>query len=573
MARMSPGLSDSQLDCLDSRAEAKLYRALRDQVDDRYLVLHSVSWIRGGEEDEPKDGEADFVVFDPHSGFVVIEVKGGGIAYNPSMGIWSSQNRRGEWNEIKDPFRQATTEKYAVLDQLRGHARWRGLGIRRVVAGHSVFLPDISDLRPLETPSSPSKIMGGRRELEHLSKWLSEVFRYWAGNSEGYQALGTRGMKLVEELFCRPLEVRPLVSARLRDEEVVRVRLTNQQARVLRFLGSRRRASISGGAGTGKTLLAVQKARELAEEGMETLLICFNRQLADHLKEVVEGLPRLLAMSFHQLCTVLASLARSKSGRDLFREAASAYPTGDRFDVQMPYALALATEILEDRFDAIVVDEGQDFKEEYWFPVELILRSSERSALFVFHDPNQAIYNKVDTFPIEDEPFVLNVNCRNTRYIHDISYRFFKGYKTEPSEIEGTPANLICAPSIGAQAKKMTTEIVNLLSRELVPANEVVVLVAGEPKAAFYNALEATPLPRPIEWAIEGRRGENLLLADTVRRFKGLEAGIVFLWGVDGINPDIDREVVYIGTSRAKSVLYLVGSDTACERILRPIAD
>jgi superfamily I DNA/RNA helicase len=76
----------------------------------------------------------------------------------------------------------------------------------------------------------------------------------------------------------------------------------------------------------------------------------------------------------------------ASTGRNLLAEAQDAYP-GDsvkhQFDVQMPYALALSNELLEEKFDAIVVDEAQDFSDEYWFAIEELLRD-EVSASFIF---------------------------------------------------------------------------------------------------------------------------------------------------------------------------------------------
>jgi len=54
-------------------------------------------------------------------------------------------------------------------------------------------------------------------------------------------------------------------------------------------------------------------------------------------------------------------------------EAKATYPGKDLFDVQLPDALAYSLEVLPDRFDAIVCDDGQDFREEFGVPLELML--------------------------------------------------------------------------------------------------------------------------------------------------------------------------------------------------------
>ena len=70
----------------------------------------------------------------------------------------------------------------------------------------------------------------------------------------------------------------------LADDDRELLRLTEQQFAVLDRLRRQRRVSISGGAGTGKTVLALEKARRLAREGSGVLLTCFNRPLADNLR-------------------------------------------------------------------------------------------------------------------------------------------------------------------------------------------------------------------------------------------------------------------------------------------------
>lgn len=133
-------------------------------------------------------------------------------------------------------------------------------------------------------------------------------------------------------------------------------------------------------------------------------------------------------MSFHQLCHRQVERANRASGRDLVAEAKVTYPKGkDLYEVQLPNALGYSLEVLPDRYDAIVCDEGQDFREEFWVPLELLLVDYETSPLYVFYDDNQNIYARAGTFPIRDEPFSLTTNCRNTAPIHVAAYRHYKG--------------------------------------------------------------------------------------------------------------------------------------------------
>jgi len=89
-----------------SRAERLLFRELKAQLSDPYIVLHSVRWFAkvGG---QTRDGEADFVIVHPNRGLLVIEVKGGAITWDPDCDQWTSRDGAGIEHAIHDPFAQA----------------------------------------------------------------------------------------------------------------------------------------------------------------------------------------------------------------------------------------------------------------------------------------------------------------------------------------------------------------------------------------------------------------------------------------------------------------------------------
>jgi hypothetical protein len=564
MARMRPELSEARLDQLPSRAEARFYRACRDQLPNHVLVLHSVAVIRLTAGVAPQDAEADFVICDPDRGVLVVEVKGGGVSRDPVTGLWHSIDRYSQPHPIKDPFRQAMGGKHLMIEHLRAAPRWRQAGIGRVAIGHAVAFPDVRNVARLAGPHAPAAIIAGRDEVDEVSRWATDALNFWIGNDTKSTPPGSAGIDAIEEIFCPPLVVRPLLADVLEEEEAIRIRLTDQQARLLRALGRRPRAAIAGGAGTGKTLIAYRRACELAAAGRKTLLVCYNRALADFLKQQPERPPLLQPLSFHQLCEWRIGLARAASGRNLLAEAEADFPTGDPFDVLRPHALALACEILPDRFGAILVDEGQDFKAEYWLALQALLEDGADTVFYVFYDTNQALYTAVPTFPDLGPPFLLLANCRNTRPIHALAYQYYRGEATEPPDIDGAAIETITEPTLNGQARRLSEAVARLVGEEKVRPSDIVVLVPSRLKARRYELLERLPLPAGIRWAPEDHTTDGAVLLDTVARFKGLEAAIVFLWGLDDPSLPADRESLYVGLSRAKSRLVLVGeSETA----------
>lgn len=565
MSRIVPELSEDQLKRLPSPAEALVYRQCRDSLGQGTLVIFSLPWIRVSPHGTPRDGETDFIVFDEARGVLVIEVKGGGVHVDFDSGEWFSVDRQGIKHQIKNPFRQATNEKFALLEYLRATPRWEALGLRPTL-GHAVLFPDLDDLSRVVGPDRPPQIMGSRSDVSSLQRWLARVSEFWAGGSP--VGVGAAGMTVIADLLCAPREVRPLLSHLIDQEESEHVRLTEEQCRVLRVLGRRNRVVVSGGAGTGKTLLALQKSREFAGGGLETLLVCYNRPLAEHLRHCAADLSALQVMSFHQLCDRFMRSADDKAGTNLLREAEVVNPRADKFDVHFPHALAMATEILPNRFDAIVVDEAQDFGEEYWLPIELLLRDSARSVLFIFCDHNQAIYRRVATFPINDDAFLLTRNCRNTRFIHEAGYAYYQGEPTDPPPIDGAPIQIIDAISRGSQAKRLHSHLLSLLQVERVRPESIAVIVPSRNHKLFYELLKEKPLPKPVRWAIEGYNVSNGIRVDTAQRFKGLEAAIVYLWGADQLDRETDKELLYVTITRAKSRMFLVGELRGCQSVM-----
>ena len=570
MARMYPVLDETQLNALsaDKRdGEARVYRACRDSLDDSWLVKYRLQITT--DEHPPRDVEADFALFHPNLGILVIEVKGGRhIDYDAETEEWHATGPDAGPQKL-DPVGQAKKAKYVILSELQAAPRWEP---RRIHLEHAVFFPHIDDVERLGGPELKSWQRGGRRELAWFKKWVETCLSSHRGDQE--RPLGQQGLALAEELFCRSRTARSLLSTDMTEEEAVRLRLTEQQAVIFDHLTYHTRALITGGAGTGKTLLALMRAKDLAREQKRTLLLCFNAPLGDHLKAIVEkeGLQEFLhAMTFHELCKYGIKRALQEKSSDTLSEARRAYPRGDEANVQLPDALARSVlELADWRYDAILIDEAQDFRPEFHVSIELLLQNENTSLLYLFCDVNQAVYTKPSLGLVSTPPYILKKNCRNTRFIHDASMRFYRGEAMVPPPIPGAEIELLTGAGPDKQAERLRVQLATLLSKENVRAEQIAVLIAPSARKRFYyDLLRPLSLPRPAKWSFEEHRQQDALLVDTVMRFKGLEADAVFVWGLDDIEPQERRELLYVALTRAKSRLYLVGTDTACRGVLQ----
>lgn len=566
MARCFPEPRDA---VSESGAELIVYRALAEQLGPDYVIMHSVAWLSRPGGSGAREGETDILIAHPVRGVLAVEVKGGRVSLDYRTRTWISVDGNDVAHEIKNPFEQARRGKFALLEKLRESPAWRRLDVRRFTLGYAVFVPGVGDGGRLRGPDAPGEIIGDRGDLTRMAAWVEGAFAYWAGEGSGDQPIGTRGLDALVALFARTVSTRPLLSARIVDEERERLSLTNRQAAILDMLRRQRRVMIAGGAGTGKTLIAREKAARLAAEGMRTLLLCYNRGLADHLREQCAGIEGLDVATFHQVCHRWMERAKERTGRNLLLEARSDLPGGHEFDQQMPMALALAVDALGPRYDAIVVDEAQDFGDEYWLPVEMLLTRPDDAMLYVFLDENQDIYRRSANIPVPGEPMVLDRNCRNTDAIHLAAYGHYRGAAVEAPEIAGVAVERLLAPDLDRQAKSIGALVTRLVADEGMAPHDIAILLCDpSDRSPRERALAKLPLPGAVSLGRVEDYGPGRLTVETVARFKGLERSVIILWAFDAADVARDRETLYVGMSRAKSVLYVCGTRDACERIM-----
>lgn len=550
MANIIPKLSEQQTADIPSRAEQKIYHALAEQLSNDYLVVHSLEFIKQTSKFKSHgDREADFVIFAPQYGVLVVEVKGGGIEYNKSTDQWYSIDRNGKKHEIKNPVRQAKDAKYEIRSHLK-----QTLGSKNLLLAHAVMFPDIENTAPLISPDMPVDIMGSNRNLPNLEKWIIDIFDYWAGKQPVFDPLGDNGVRTAEKIYGKKISIRPSLRAAIEEEIQKQIELTNQQKNILRQLKRRKEAVIEGGAGTGKTVLALDHAQTLAKQGLKVLFLCYNQKLGNALKIKSEHIDSLHSMSFHEFCYWRIRQVEKNTGRKLIEESKTNYPDEDLYDVLMPDALTNSYDIASIHYDVILIDEGQDFKSEYWLAIEILRDEQDDTKLYIFQDSNQAIYTDNQDLPIDCEPLFLFDNCRNTKYIHNSAYQYYKGTEVDAPDIEGEPVQFIEKQSLELQAKEIDNTVSRLINTESIDPGDIAVIVIGRFDIAesFLKNSKNNHL-----WAYKEFSPESKVLVETAKRFKGLESKIVFLWILDSMM--MDETLLYISISRARFRLWIIG--------------
>jgi superfamily I DNA/RNA helicase len=368
---------------------------------------------------------------------------------------------------------------------------------------------------------------------------------------------------MLERLLAASFHLRFSLASGIRDDEEDIQLLTEQQSRLLRILSGRKRIAICGGAGTGKTAMAVQKALELSEAGQQVLLTCFNRPLAARLRTLAAGSTAIVE-SFHGLC------ARAMAATGQTYEATEAeyrrLGKAGLFDQEaLPGALlAAAAEYPEFQFDAVIVDEGQDFHAGWWAALDACAKSSRDLMLCAFFDNNQSVYADRAASAIrllEVLDFPLSENLRNTRRIFACAKGLYKGDAYTSAGPEGREVAWLTANSVAETRRRVGETVGQLCKVEHVAAEDIVILTCRGVDAHSLAGL-AHIAGTPVTRAEAPRKGH--LIVDSVRRFKGLESPIMLL--VD-IEPGVDDEILYVGLTRARSHLICFGVDAMKQRL------
>ncbi len=281
MAEMYPERLPEQV---DSEAERKLFDALKSQLPDSMAALYSVRWLERVPGSHDLDSEIDFLIIDRNRGLLILEVKGGAIRRDPYMGGWTSESRYGKISAIKDPFKQANRSVHVLKRKLDNHPLTAPYSSRYRVQ-HAVAFPDIIAGRAhLGIDVDPSIVI----DKADMNDLVSAVQRALGQPPEEYR-INNDAFKALKELLVPQVSLPlPGLLGDLVETQGEYMRLTKDQQRYLDFLSMQPRAKISGPAGSGKTFLAIEKARRLARQGQRVLFTCFNNALADWVREELD---------------------------------------------------------------------------------------------------------------------------------------------------------------------------------------------------------------------------------------------------------------------------------------------
>jgi hypothetical protein len=520
---------------LANEAERKVYRTLREQLqpNDRVVPGQRVT-------DHLKDHEVDFVVAIEGAGIVCLEVKGGDV-WHDGDAWW--QRRRSHDHKI-DPVRQAREACYALREFIEKDDRWTQGRLRW---DHVIVLPNAEIADDFALPECPRWKIIDRNDLPTLVDKLKHVL---VRQELDRPLLTEQGVEqLSTALSGRGLPQRSVVARALASEDAADA-LTEHQAVILDAIRLLNRVEIRGGAGSGKTFLAVEQARRLAAQGQRVALLCYSHGLASYLERITANWGRRHQLAYVGEFHALGVRWGAPEGPD---ESLRTEQTVQFWEHDLPLQMADLAAQLEPghRFDSIVVDEAQDFADAWWDPLLAALKDDETGGLYVFTDEGQRVFSRHGSPPVPLVPLVLDHNLRNTRQIAnafqplvDHPMRFLGG--------EGPAVKFVA--STQDDAMNAGDDEVELLLEEGWRPEDVALLTTGtrhpEQKerqaggnAAYWDSF----------WDAEQ------VFYGHVLGFKGLERRAVVLVVNEVSAFERSRERLYVGLSRARDQLVVCG--------------
>ena len=524
--KMSPSvISESTI----SSAEKRLFGLLKDVLEPGWVAVHSLNLA---DHQYKRWGEADFIVIAPQ-GVLVLEVKGGRVARN-FEGLWEYTDRHGE-SHIKDesPFKQAEGAMLAVQKFLNDHLPSNKS--RLISYGHGVAFPDIEFT--ISSPEWASEQAGSSYEVAKnahtLQRWIHQLFAFWSNRNRRAELLDLNTTRAITEALRPQFEIVPSLTRRIRGAAETLNLATLEQVAILDGLTANERIVITGGAGTGKTVIAAELARRVTTEGTERVGI--------------------LAPRFQSLIPYRS-----------FQE--KAVLMHDQNSVQ--------------QVDFLIVDEAQDLMNESGIALidSAVSGGYIEGRWAIFLDPNaQADFRSL--FVPEAYQFLLQSNharfklTRNLRNTNQIA-AVIRDLTNADIGIDGGgngPAVDFQTISVGSNFSSVATRIVaNWLQGGIKPEECVVIVFGSDNSINELDGLSVANIAEMRRWSESSWNTdrENTIKIVSPENYQGLEALCAVVGPFDAEERESDG-ALYVALSRAVGHLVIVGTDAGLEKLAR----
>lgn len=543
--------------------EEKMFNALK-QLPDDYYVFHSYRVVEIIPDKGLNENEIDFFIFNPNYGCLFLECKNGNVEKTES-GWQYVKNDNGiiSYVPMKDPFDQAFTGQHNLFNKLRDrYPEYRSL-INNCKFMVAVWFPkltkkEIADanfgpnvvkeiilskeavLYPQETVAQIQALMERMKRVHIIYECKEKIIH----DAPGYEHSLTKedAMKLYSKVLCPTFRA---VMHLEKDYEITYKRLIEEQYVVLEFLTHQRTAAISGASGTGKTMVALERARRLSIKGQRVLFLCYNRNLRDWLENNHSSTSDFENVDFY----TLDALACKKCN--------VLYNAVNYYDLKG----VIEDEILANTFEYqhIIIDEGQDFGLDRIEEAEILelfchygegqFNNSDTS-FFIFYDKNQLVNSsKIPKYIADvDSKLTLYQNCRNTKNIANAAYSLIDTEPILSKMAWNGDAPIIISYRGEQEFFKKIDNLINGLSKD----DNLRVIISC---AKSINGSVINPALKASKYKTDNGIKTNVYTSAT---FKGLESDDVIIIDVNEETFEENNRAFYVAASRATKRLFIL---------------
>lgn len=553
MARMIPATISPDV---KSPAERMIYSWLSNLEWENCIVLHSLGMA---EHVDKIFGEIDFVVI-ADEGVLCIEVKGGIV--KRQGGDWHFINRYGKDSTKKDgPYQQAQGNEQSLRLYLEKRLKNKQDSICRCAYANCVMTPDCVIDADDNIEIIPEITFDKRNTKEDLPKFFERSFKYWKDKTMEKHHFSGRHLQDEDKerlvsILRGDFAFVPAMSLALKRTDEMLASLTDEQYIIMQGFHSKRML-VSGPAGTGKTMLAMDQCRKLTAEGYNVLYLCYNKLIANYVRKNFELEKQDIDVS------TLHSFLMKKTGETEIEDAnffTDILPNKfiDGIDEYMPD---------NEKYDVLVIDEGQDLMNTVSV---LCLEGMVKGGLSkgrwtIYYDKNQNIFGKYEELQdIYDELedygascYELSVNCRNTKQIATGNWYATNIKQASIMKADGEVVGYHKYDSKTAEKTDVLKLIRRLLS-EGISRNDIVILSPyrmDNANSCLYNASIPSDIGEIRLNEFNKLDSDDFIRFYTVKAFKGLEARVILYIDIDGFEDDDERLLNYVAMSRARTLL------------------
>lgn len=562
MARMIPSTIDPDI---KSNAERTVFNWFSEWETTSGVVLHSLGIAH---HDNNVFGEIDFVVVSSE-GILCVEVKGGRVERKD--GVWSFINRLGNRNtKHQGPFEQVQGN----MNSLRSYLKKRlGSNDPIVTAQFAccVVMPD-TNFRDRGPDIVEEVLFDSSRIKSEFNKFILQSYQYWKNccrEKHGFQGHGLSSAEISRtvSLLRGDFMFVPSMGKELDRTNEELLTLTDEQYIILESLSLNPRLIISGYAGTGKTLLAIEQCRRSEAANHKVLYLCFNRQIAKYVEYTLrkEEIKNITVSTFHALLMQLCEISDVKNENTTYYEK----------DLPEMFMSRFSDCLSDDMsFDEIVIDEGQDLLlSNYLLCIDVLLKNGLINGRWsFFYDSNQNIYNssieylsglrELEKYAVH---FQLSVNCRNTKQIAISNWMVSNIEQTHIIRTSGYDVQYQKYSSL-AEERKILIKCLRNLKAQGISLSDIVILSAythGNSKCCLHMSEIPSDIG-PILYSYDYSHGApSAVTFFTIQAFKGLESKIIILLDMDSFSDERRRLLNYVAISRARTMLYIMYDENA----------